>query len=297
MKNRIRILLIVLPVVLMSTGLLAQHEIPDDFCLSGSELKLYNLINNYRKKSKLPEIPVSRSLCYVAKSHVMDLAVNQPDTADCNLHSWSDKGKWAECCYGREKFNNTCMTSKPAELTNYQGKGYEIAFWENVDADPEVVLELWTSSQASNDLILNNDIWKGKTWKAIGVGIQEGYAVVWFGAESDPEQGVKLCGKNESVPAAQLAIKKKETDTTSVANETQTAANEKWYLIISSFDNKETAQKEVQKYIDRGFKSPSVVQSGNNYRVSLGTYDSREKALEVKKRLNPKYKDAWLHKQ
>jgi len=40
-----------------------------------------------------------------------------------------------------------------------------------------------------------------------------------------------------------------------------------------------------------------VVQSGKNFRVALGSYESREKAVDVKKKLNPKYKDAWLMKQ
>jgi len=297
MKKRIRMFFVLLPLLLVSSGLMAQREIPDDFCISGTELKLYNLLNNHRKKNKLPEIPLSKSLCFVAKIHVNDLLNNKPDTADCNLHSWSDKGEWAECCYGREKFNNTCMTSKPVELTNYSGKGYEIAFWENVDADPEVVLDLWTSSQPSNDLILNKDIWKEKTWKAIGVGILAGYAVVWFGAETDPEQGVKICTNAENVSQKPIADKKQVTDTTSKTGEVKTASNEKWYLINASFDTREKAEKELQKYKASGFKSPAIVQSGNIYRVSLGTYNTREKALEVKKRLNPKYKDAWLHKQ
>jgi hypothetical protein len=109
---------------IISMGAIAQDQIPDDFCISTNELKLYNLINQYRQEHKLAEVPLSKNLCYVAKLHVSDLQYNRPDTAGCNLHSWSDQGHWAECCYGRNIFNNSCMTAKPKELTDYPGDAY-----------------------------------------------------------------------------------------------------------------------------------------------------------------------------
>jgi hypothetical protein len=279
--------------VIIATGLVlqgfSQNKIPEDFCISGDELKLYNLINKYRQENKLPEIPLSKNLCYVAKLHVSDLHYNRPDTANCNLHSWSDQGHWLECCYGREKFNNTCMTSKPRELTTYSSNGYEIAFWESVDAIPEIVLDLWKTSAASRDMILNRDIWADKPWKAFGVGILKGYAVVWFGDGEDDEQGVKVC--NTGLMAGRLI------DMAKALEEANRANGPKYYLIIASFTDQASASAEVKKYINRGFRNPSVVRSGKNFRVSLGNYPTKEDALKAKSSLSDKYKDTWILKQ
>jgi hypothetical protein len=287
-KNKV--LAILLFISFGFTGpLLSQDEIPEDFCISGDELKLYNLINEYRQTNGLDEVPLSKNLCYVAKLHVSDLNYNRPDTANCNLHSWSDQGHWAECCYGREKFNNTCMTSKPRELTSYPGPGYEIAFWESVDAIPEIVLELWKSSTASNDLILNRDLWKEKQWNAFGVGMLNGYAVVWFGAEPDVDEGVKVCSTGKM--AGRLIDKVK------ISQDENKNGGVRYYLIISSFKDEASAKSEVARYKSRGFRNPSVVESGDNFRVSLGNYASQEEAVNAKKSLNEKYKNAWILKQ
>ncbi len=268
--------------------LAAQHNIPEDFCISTQELKLYNLVNKCRKENNQSEVSLSKNLCYVAKLHVSDLFYNHPDTGMCNLHSWSDKGIWAECCYGRNIFNNTCMTAKPKELTAYPGNGYEIAFWESVDAIPEVVLDLWKTSSASNDLILNRGIWEDENWTAFGVGMLKGYAVVWFGSEADSDEGVKICSTGEM--AGRLIDKVQLEDKPQINSETR------YYLIIASFKEEAQAKSEVARLKKRGFRSPSVVLSGENFRVSLGNYATPEEATAAKKSLNEKYKAAWLLK-
>jgi hypothetical protein len=290
----VKIRFVILPILVMLLllpGLAhAQHDITDDFCINFDELKLYNLINSHRKQQGLDEIPLSKNLCYVAKLHVNDLNYNRPDTANCNLHSWSDKGDWLECCYGPSVFNNTCMTSKPKELTTYPGKGYEIAFWESVDAMPEIVLDLWKSSAASNDLILNRGNWKDKPWKAFGVGILKGYAVVWFGADADDEEGVKICNTDDVAGKLQKIVLEG-------VDAEQSPSGVKYYLIISSWNDMASANAEVKKYKSRGFRRPSVLKSGDNFRVALGNYPTKEKALNAKKSLSEKYKDAWILKQ
>ncbi|OQX81815.1 MAG: hypothetical protein B6D64_01670 [Bacteroidetes bacterium 4484_276] len=268
----------------------AQHNIPDDFCVNFEELKLYNLVNAYRKQNGLDDIPLSKNLCYVAKLHVNDLHFNRPDTANCNLHSWSDKGDWLECCYGPDIYNNTCMTSKPKELTTYPGLGYEIAFWESVDAMPEIVIDLWKSSEASNDMILNRANWKDMSWKAFGVGVLKGYAVVWFGAGADAEEGVKICNTDEIAGKLQKTV----LEGPDIENNT---SGIKYYLIISSWKDMARAKAEVKKFKSRGFRNPSVLKSGDNYRVSLGTYPTKEKAVKAKSSLSEKYKEAWILKQ
>lgn len=264
----------------------AQVTIPEDFCISDTELKLFNLINNYRKEQNLAATPMSRSLCFVARLHVNDLFHNRPDVGNCNLHSWSDKGNWTECCYGRDPSNSTCMTSKPGELTSYTGKGYEVAFWESLDAVPEIVLDLWISSKASNDLMLNLDTWKDKPWKAMGIGMYHGYAVAWFGDEEDANKGVKICDSaHQPEPLLERVLPMRES------------SGVRYYLIISSFKERSQAEKEIKALRDRGFRNPSVVPASDNFRVALGDYDTREQALEAKKKLGAKYDKAWVLKQ
>ncbi len=306
MMNRLlkyRYLLVFLLIFRMLPEINAQHRIPAGFCISTEELKLYNLLNNYRKQHKLPEIQLSKSLCYVAKVHVNDMQANHPDTADCNLHSWSDQGDWAECCYGREKINHTCMTSKPGELTNYPGKGYEIAFWESVDAQPDIVIDLWKSSISSNDLILSKGVWKGIVWKALGVGIFKGYAVVWFGKEEDVEDGVKICSGDG---VADLSIKEEakqetvgenvETTTEEVKKEESKPAVVRYYLVGASVPEESQAKSEVERFRKKGFKNPKILPAGKMYRISLGDYATKEEALTAKKRLGEKYNDVWIFK-
>jgi hypothetical protein len=287
-KYFLKIVLLLLMMAAIVTPSAAQHQIPDDFCITADELQLYNRLNQYRKDNGMAEISLSKSLCYVAKLHVSDLQYNRPDTGNCNLHSWSAQGDWAECCYGTDVFNSTCMTSKPKEMTTYPGKGYEIAFWESVDARPSVVFDLWSSSSASRDLILNRGIWKDYTWKAFGVGMLEGYAVVWYGAEAEADEGVKICGSNETAGRLIDKVKPKETGAS--------PASVRYHLIIASFTDEAIAKQQVQQYKARGFKNPTVIKSGDNYRVSLGSYATQEEAVKARKSLGEKYEKAWVMK-
>ena len=153
--------------------------------LNQEEKKLYDLIMDYRKSKGLSKIPLSKSLTYVAQTHVNDLMLNRPDQGKCNLHSWSNKGKWSPCCYTDDHAKAECIWSKPRELTNYQGNGYEISSWYSDIISAEKALKIWKSSSGHNALIINNSIWKRHHWRAIGIGIKGNYAVVWFGKESD----------------------------------------------------------------------------------------------------------------
>ncbi len=155
--------------------------------LNEEEKKLYDLIMQYRKTQGLPIIPLSTSLTYVAQTHVHDLNDNHPDIGNCNTHSWSDKGSWSECCYTSNHAQAEGMWSKPKELTSYQGSGYEIAFWSSDNTTAGESLSGWKSSPGHNAVLLNKGIWGSHPWKAIGIGIYNNYAVVWFGEELDPK--------------------------------------------------------------------------------------------------------------
>ena len=167
--------------------------------LTDEEKKLYDLIMEYRNENGLPDIPFSKSLTYVAQTHVKDLYNNRPNNGNCNLHSWSSNGNWTPCCYTPDHAQAKCMWSKPSELTSYKGYGYEIAsekfysigFGNEVLSDYSITagdaLDIWKRSPGHNAVILNLGKWNDLHWNAIGIGMFKGFAVVWFGEEYDLE--------------------------------------------------------------------------------------------------------------
>ncbi|GIV36643.1 MAG: hypothetical protein KatS3mg032_1022 [Cyclobacteriaceae bacterium] len=156
-------------------------------CLTDEELKLYRLINEYRRLKGLPAIALSAKLSRVAALHARDLAENNPVNDLCNLHSWSDKGNWTPCCYTNDHQAAACMWNKPRELTGYTGDGFEIAYFHSGGATANAALESWKKSEGHHNVIINRGIWQRISWKAMGVGINQRYAVVWFGFEADSE--------------------------------------------------------------------------------------------------------------
>jgi uncharacterized protein YkwD len=157
---------------------------PSTSC-STSALQLINLVNAYRAGSGLPAIPASPSLCTVASAHVRDLAEHAPHARPgCNLHSWSDKGGWAPCCYTPDHSQAACMWNKPRELTRYSGNGFENA--ASGVTTPDEALRTWRSSPSHDAVILSRDTWRSHPWRAIGADVYGGFAVLWFGEEADP---------------------------------------------------------------------------------------------------------------
>ncbi|MBC7426305.1 MAG: CAP domain-containing protein [Bacteroidia bacterium] len=157
-------------------------------CLSKEEKKLFDMINAYRATKKLPAIALSPSLTIVAQTHVKDLVENlkNPSSSKCNMHSWSSKGKWKNCCYGTDGKQASCMWSKPGELTSYKGNGYEVAHYSFPEVNATSALEGWkNSTMGHNEVLINEGIWSIVEWHAMGVGIRGNYAVAWFGKESD----------------------------------------------------------------------------------------------------------------
>ena len=163
-----------------------------DVKIGTEELKLYQLIMDYRKANNLATIPLSKSLTYVAQQHCLDLVNNRPDSGICNMHSWSARGSWTACCYTPDHLQATCMWKKPAELTTYTGDGFEIACTSGMgnglaEMTAAKGLESWKKSEGHNNVILNKSVWKDMKWNAIGIGIYKGYAMVWFGQAADAE--------------------------------------------------------------------------------------------------------------
>ena len=168
-----------------------------EICLSETEVQVFQKVNEYRQQHGLPAVALSKSLTYVAQSHVWDLAVNNPSSQRCNMHSWSSKGQWTACCYTEDHRHAACMWNKPRELTNYHGDGYEIAYWTNEPLSPADFaaksLTGWKRSPEHNEVILNKGMWKTADWNAMGVGYYLGYTVIWFGKEPDVEPEILPC--------------------------------------------------------------------------------------------------------
>lgn len=177
---------------------LAQKAYENQACISEQEYRLYKMVNEYRAKRNQPAIPLSASLSYVAGAHVWDLMHNQPAKGKCNLHSWSDEGPWTACCYTEDHALADRIWSKPEELTNYDGNGYEIAYFSSWSAEehfdmPAAALEGWKSSSGHKQIMINQYAWKRMHWNAMGIGIYGNYAVVWFGEEKDPAGSPEKC--------------------------------------------------------------------------------------------------------
>jgi uncharacterized protein YkwD len=174
-------------------------------CLTAEENSLARLINDYRKSVGLPPAPISKSLTMVAQYHVQDLQSNYPNQGSygkdsrgiaCNMHTWSAKGTWNPVCYTPDHKYAEGMWLKPKEITRgaYSDYGYEIsaAYWgKNITAQD--ALNMWKSSAGHNSVIVEQGGWSGRKWPAMGIGISQTYAVVWFSSTSDPQGSVSTC--------------------------------------------------------------------------------------------------------
>jgi len=158
--------------------------------LSDKEKQLADLVNEYRVDNGLPAVQITNSLTKVARTHITDLNTYHPDTknygdGDCNTHSWSNQGDWTAVCY-IDSAQQLQMHNKPSEITeSYDSDGYEIASWSSSEATPEGAINVWMSSSDHSDVILELHDWQGSAWKAMGVGIDGNYAVIWFGKDED----------------------------------------------------------------------------------------------------------------
>ena len=264
----------------------SQKDIPGDFCISKEEFKLYNLFNDYRKTMNLPAIPLSESLCFVAKKHINDLIQNKPDTNTCNFHSWSDKGEWTACCFEVELKNKSCMQKKPMELSNYPGIAYEIVYWENRNATAEKAFDQWRETVASQSIIINTKDWDTHQWNALGVSIEGNFSIAWVGEELDIEKETRVCG-TETV----IVNEPPQTEDEQMIVSSSTG---RFYIIFGSFNSINDAKEQAKKYAEEGFKKVKVISKDNKFRISLADYPSKELANTGKKELPVKYKEAWI---
>lgn len=275
----------------------AQNNLPKDLCISAEEYKLYELINALRTANNMPAIRLSASMTHVAHLHVADLNQNHPDTSICNLHSWSDKGDWNSCCYQAYVPNQNCMWNKPKELTPYKYRGYELAYFDPEGIIPDSLMSFWLEFRQVQDMLLNRGTYKEKKWKAVGAGIQNGYAVIWFGQVKDPLTVPKICNNNEesAVKKTKKTAKKQTKQSTNKAIVID-QKTDRYYLIFGSYDKQKDAEKQIKKYIKDGFIKAKIVINSEKIRISLSDHLNLEEAKAAKANLISKYKDAWIIK-
>ncbi len=167
-------------------------------CLNEQEATLAALVNGHRAGNGLPPVPVSRALSTVGQWHVWDLNSNAPAVGACNMHSWSGvrPDLWTAVCYTPDHAQAAGMWNKPREITGnvYGSVGYELSAGGSAGIGAAQALALWQGSPGHNTVILNQGSWAGRTWRAMGVGLSGGYAVLWFGEQSDPLGTIAPCG-------------------------------------------------------------------------------------------------------
>jgi uncharacterized protein YkwD len=196
--------------IMLAFGVLVHRPGPADAAASDD---LYAAINTYRQGLGLTAVPLSPQLTAVAQAHVRDLIANfttDPNYtgAGCNPHGWSSQGQWTGGCYKSDDATTyQIMWSKPGEIANYPGNGFEILFGGiGTPATAAGALQAWQASPAHNDVIVNQGIWSTHPWQAIGVWVEAGWAAVWFGEEADPNATQPTTAQTGPAPAAQVNL-------------------------------------------------------------------------------------------
>jgi len=290
MQKKRTLFLLLIFFIISITSLKSQLTSVESLCLDDQELQLAALINNFRVQNDLPPIALSRSLSYVAKTHVYDLQLNKQDTSICNAHSWSNKGKWKSCCFNSYVVNNNCMWDKPKELTPYIYRGYEMVFNEEGIVQVDSVFYIWKTAREAVDMLLSRNQHSDKKWLAMGVGVSENYVSVWFGQRPDPTEKLISCkeamrnnlSNNESESSQQLNISG------------QTA---KYYLIYGSFNTRSDAEEAVKRYKKSGLQQVSILQKDGRFRVAIDAHSNLKDAMKSKEKFHDQYPEAWIYKE
>ncbi|HTX89552.1 MAG TPA: SPOR domain-containing protein [Bacteroidales bacterium] len=291
------------------------REVPAGFCISPLEAKLYKMINDYRLRYDLPVIPLSRSLCFVASTHVKDLYFNHPDVEPCNFHSWSNKGTWKPFCYPKDENKKNSVWDKPKELTNYKGKGYEIVYWENNAVMIDSIIAFWRSIPYFNSFLMNTGKWQGKKWNAIGIGIYENYACAWFGELPDAEPSPAVCGataeqnavadtlksrqdkeksKEKPVPAPVPASPGTKPSTAPGKQEISKQVPGLYYIIVKSQYPIADMNKSLADLKANGYPDARLIERDNKTRLSIMEFQLKAKADSALREVKKKFKDAWI---
>ncbi len=270
----------------------SDKSIPAVFCINTDELRLFDLINHYRTERGLPVLELSKSLSFVAQTHLRDLYINQPyDNKNCNMHSWSDQGSWTAFCFPKDQTRRKSVWDKPKELTSYPGQAFELVYWTNEQVIPEEAMEQWRGIPASAALLLNTGKYSKNNWKVAGVSIYKGFASVWIGEARDPETEIRLCQGDSVISVRPGASKPKAAITRQ-----SSAGSGSYYLVFGSYPSLNLAREGQQELIRNGFTESQIVEKDGKFRTSLSQHETMEAARAAKKKLPARYSQAWILK-
>jgi hypothetical protein len=281
--------------------------------LSADETILFNMINDIRLQNKMSVIPLSDKLCFVARIHIDDLIRSKPSATECGLHSWSENGHWSSCCHTKDPSGIKCMKSKPNELTGYSGNGYELIYSADDKALPSEAADLWKQVDASLSMILCKGKWKGYQWKMMGVGIMEGYALLWFGDKFETASEILTLPLNAGLTGTNQQ-NAPESKTASFAQNKNLIADEKqakqnnsqpvkakegftYFLIVASLKSAEAAQSELKAIKQKGNPEAIILEADGVFRISVASFDSEKQAKKKLGEIKNEFPGIWIFKQ
>ena len=258
----------------------SDKKISKDFCISNAEYQLYERLNEFLVENGNKSLTLSKSLSFVAKTHVNDLIINHPDTSICNLSSWSDKGNWNPCCYNKYVLDQDCMWNKPKELTNFRYRGYELAIFFEEEFNTDTIMQILLSSNKAINMLLTKNDYSKKHWVCFGVGINKKYVSIWFAQRADNTGKVDVCKGEENKTEEQIVSLKT-----------------KYYIIAGSFSDIKDAKEVLKRLKQNAFSDSGILKSGLNNRVYLAEFSSLKEAMYFKQKLPYTYNDAWILKE
>lgn len=173
------------------TGSVLSQAIPPNtgVCQTAEEAELVRLVNEYRAANGKPPVVNNMWLSATGQWHAWDLTTN-PNVVggQCNIHSWSNLPPpgvfWQGVCYTADHAQAEQMWGKPGQISAglYTGAGFELSTICGCTQTANNALLWWRGSPAHNDVILNQGpTWSGILFTGMGVGIKDGYAMLWFG--------------------------------------------------------------------------------------------------------------------
>lgn len=275
--------------IVISTSTSAQKsKIPSDFCISQDEYELFQLINDYRLAYGLPKIPLSKSLSFVAKTHVKDLSVYYNPKSNCNMHSWSKNGTWVPICFPEEQSKKNNVWLKAKEIVGYSSEAYEVTYWSNVANQPNNIFGFWSEQKPSSDMLFNKGQWANSSWNAIGIGIKNGYAVAFFGKAIDAELNTVICSSNQKI------INELSPEFIVAHSSTSNIETPVHYITIASFNTRKDADNAVKSYKEMGYPKTVLIEADNKIRVAIDYFTDKKEADQALKKYAIKFKGAWV---
>jgi cell division septation protein DedD len=165
-------------------------------------------------------------------------------------------------------------------------------------------------------MILSRAKWIGYEWKAMGVGIHDGYAILWLGDSVSSSLPPKPVNNTVAAPkktadpvVAKAPVVEKEvarpkTETRPVENKVaETTVKKqpvviqkgKFYVIAGSFKTAEAANAELSKIKSKGFPTSYVVEAESLFRIAIAAYDTKDKADAKKNELKDTFPGVWVY--